>query len=80
MINKEDYLKAKETVKKYEEQLRIADVVRSAWVVYNINGNVIGVADSYGKALSIYEARYGDTPKYPDESINKFEVNRLHYA
>ena len=26
MIKKEDYLKAKETVEKYEEQLRIADV------------------------------------------------------
>lgn len=30
MIKKEDYLKAKETVEKYEEQLRIADVMRSA--------------------------------------------------
>ena len=30
MIQKEDYLKAKETVEKYEEQLRIADIMRSA--------------------------------------------------
>ena len=30
MIQKEDYLKAKETVEKYEEQLRIANVMRSA--------------------------------------------------
>jgi hypothetical protein len=30
MIKKEDYLKAKETIEKYEEQLRIADVMRSA--------------------------------------------------
>ena len=30
MIKKEDYLKAKETVEKYEEQLRIADAMRSA--------------------------------------------------
>lgn len=30
MIKKEDYLKAKEIVEKYEEQLRIADVMRSA--------------------------------------------------
>ena len=30
MIKEEDYLKAKETVEKYEEQLRIADVMRSA--------------------------------------------------
>lgn len=30
MIKTEDYLKAKETVEKYEEQLRIADVMRSA--------------------------------------------------
>lgn len=30
MIKKEDYLKAKETVEKYEEQLRMADVMRSA--------------------------------------------------
>ena len=34
MIKKEDYLKAKETVEKYEEQLRMADVMRSA-ICYN---------------------------------------------
>lgn len=30
MINKEDYLKAKETIEKYEEQLRIDDLTRLA--------------------------------------------------
>jgi len=30
MIKKEDYLKAKETVEKYEEQLHITNVMRSA--------------------------------------------------
>lgn len=65
------------------KQSHLHDVVgrsERAWVVYNINGDVIGVADSYGKALSIYEERYGDTPEHPEESINMFEVNRLHYA
>lgn len=46
MIQKEDYLKAKETVEKYEEQLRIADVMRSAnsyndlkeWLLVKKNG------------------------------------------
>lgn len=55
-------------------------VMRSAWVVYNINGDTIGVADSFVKALLIYEERYGDTPDNTDERIKKFEVNKLHYA
>lgn len=46
MIQKQDYLKAKETVEKYEEQLRIADVMRSAncyndlkaWLLVKKNG------------------------------------------
>jgi hypothetical protein len=46
MIRKEDYLKAKETVEKYEEQLRIADVMSSAncyndlkaWLLIKKNG------------------------------------------
>ena len=55
-------------------------VRRFVWVVYNINGDVIGVADSFGGALLIYENRYNDTPDNADERIHKFELNKMQYA
>ena len=49
------------------------------WVVENINGDIIGVADSFAKALLLYEERYPDTPRTEDR-IHKYELNRLYYA
>lgn len=53
-------------------------VMRSVFVVYNINGDVIGVASSYEKAEQIFAERYGDLE--PSVAITEFEVDRLHYA
>jgi hypothetical protein len=51
----------------------------SFYVVTNINGDVIGVADSPTNAASIYEHRYGELPD--DKSyIRAFKLNKLHYA
>ena len=51
------------------------------YVVYNINGDIIGVADSYDNAEKILEKRYID---YEDllkkDLINKFKLNELYYA
>ena len=47
------------------------------WVVYSINGNVIGVCDSFGKALSLYEEQYGDTPTDTSYSLRRGEMNKL---
>jgi len=60
----------------------IADVRRSnlVWVVENINGDIIGVADSFAKALLIYEERYQDTPDRTEDRIHKFELNKFYYA
>jgi hypothetical protein len=81
----ENYLTTPISVLKYitvleEQAQQLRKDAIMCWVVYNTNGDVIGVADSYGKALSIYEERYGDTPEYPDERIEPYEINRLHYA
>jgi len=64
------------------QQLNIADVRRSnlVWVVENINGDIIGVADSFARALSIYEERYQDTPDRTEDRIHKFELNKFYYA
>lgn len=50
------------------------------WVVYNINGDIIGIADNINIAFDIYEERYGNIPKYTDERIRKFELNKMQYA
>ena len=50
------------------------------WVVENINGDVIGVADSFAKALLIYEQRYQDTPDRTEDRIHRFRLNELYYA
>ena len=55
------------------------------YVVYNINGDIIGVADSYDNAEKILEKRYID---YEDllkqegfnKYIQKFKLNELYYA
>jgi hypothetical protein len=59
----------------YAEVLKVS----YAWAVFNINGDLIGIADSFGKALSIYEERYGDTPDV-FERIRKVEMNKLLYV
>ena len=46
------------------------------FVVYNINGDVIGVAGSYEEALAIHNERYDDTTP----SISQFKLNELKYA
>jgi hypothetical protein len=53
-------------------------VMRSAFVVYNINWDVIGVASSYEKAEQIFAERYGDFD--PSVAITEFQVDLLHYA
>lgn len=49
------------------------------YVVTNINGDIIGVADSPSKAADIYEQRCGELPDN-DEHISRFKLNKLHYA
>lgn len=53
---------------------------KESFVVTNINGDVIGVADSFANALCIYKERYGDLPRFPDDHITKYETNQMHYA
>ena len=67
--------------KKEKEQCTIPVVRRSnlVWVVENINGDIIGVTDSFSKALLLYEERYPDTPRTEDR-IHKYELNKLYYA
>jgi len=50
------------------------------YVVFNINGDVIGVADSHSSAVDIYEQRYGYIPDDIDDKIRKFKMNKLEYA
>ena len=68
--------------KNEKEQFTIPVVRRSnlVWVVENINGDIIGVADSFAKALLIYEERYQDAPDRTEDRIHKYELNRLYYA
>jgi hypothetical protein len=49
------------------------------YVVFNINGDVIGIADSFGKGLSIYEQRYNNTPSDSRNNIIPFEINKFYY-
>lgn len=53
-------------------------VMRSAFVVYNVNRDVIGIASSYEKAEEIFAQMYGDFDA--SVAITEFEVDRLHYA
>lgn len=50
------------------------------WAVFNINGDIIGVADSKDNAISIYKKRYGEPPSDFDERIQQFELNQFVYA
>lgn len=53
-------------------------VRRSAFVVYNINGDVIGVASTHKKAEQIFAEQYGDFDSFV--AITEFEIDRLHFA
>jgi hypothetical protein len=48
------------------------------YVVFNINGDVIGVADSYEQAKIIFSEKHGDL--HPTIYISKFELNKFYYA
>lgn len=52
----------------------------AVWVVFNVNGDVIGVADSPDNASSIYEKLYMEPPPDFDERIRRFELNQFVYA
>jgi hypothetical protein len=54
------------------------NIERSVWVIYSPGGETIGVADSYGKALKLYEERYHDTPEFTGDVIKHFRLNRMH--
>lgn len=51
---------------------------KQSFVVYNINGDTIGVADSRQAAEAIYFKRYGEAPER-EESIREFPVNQMIY-
>ena len=52
------------------------------WVIENINGDIIGVADSFAKALLIYEERYQDTPESGrfDRSLMSNSIKTLAFS
>lgn len=51
------------------------------YVVLNINGDIIGVANSELKAVFIYEERYGDIeyPENTESDFDKFEYLKSIY-
>jgi hypothetical protein len=53
----------------------------TVWVVYNINGDVIGVAGSHDGAVKILDERYKWTPVElnTDSRIEQFELDRMYY-
>lgn len=53
--------------------------MKFVWVVFNVNGDILGVADSYGKALLIYEEKYHELPD-TDDRIREFQLNKFYYA
>lgn len=57
------------------------------YIVFNINGDVIGVADSKQKAVQIHQERYGESDwtfaddymggRYTDEYHYLFSIDRI---
>lgn len=53
------------------------DEIVTVYVVYNINGDVIGVANSIENAKKIYIERYGELHK--SLSVHPFAMNKMQY-
>jgi len=49
-------------------------------VVENVNGDILGVADSWENAKEIYDGKYdGDELVYNEERFTILEMNKFYY-